>query len=333
MKRFCKARQAGEETFRLTALAHHRGTATLIATGGTMIKKWGMLCLVGSAVLFGGVVACGDDDDAENATATSTGVAQTSTSTPTEERDEETPTRTTTTSPGGTGTVGAGQVSAYCDAIVDAELLMTGGPETEDEAGIQAFVSDAEEALTEAAEAAPDDDAREAVENLRDVFVENVPTLQFEVFTSDEFLAAEEQVDAVTDSECDFEEMNVTAVDYEFDGVPDDTQEGITTIALQNDGEEMHEFAVIRVNVEETDLETLVQELSALSDEEFAQEGEFVGIAFAAPGEESTTHMKFEEPGRYIVVCFISQGTTSPDSEGSGPPHAELGMVDEFTVE
>jgi hypothetical protein len=47
--------------------------------------------------------------------------------------------------------------------------------------------------------------------------------------------------------------------------------------------------------------------------------------AIVEGGEEQITELNLEEPGKYALLCFVS------DRSG-GPPHVALGMVSEATV-
>jgi uncharacterized cupredoxin-like copper-binding protein len=215
------------------------------------------------------------------------------------------------------------------------EITIGMGPESEDEAGVEAYIQESDDLLTELAEQAPDDATREVVEALQDVIVPGLEEQGPDIFGSAEFEAAESAYDAVVNPLCDYGEMNVTAVDYGFEGIDETVAPGPVSVTLQNDGEELHEFIVVRASDEDTDLEALVDEIAALSDEEFEQQTEFqfVGAAFAEQGDSDESLMVFEEPGRYVVLCFIPEGTTGFETEGTGPPHFELGMYAEFTVE
>ncbi len=61
-----------------------------------------------------------------------------------------------------------------------------------------------------------------------------------------------------------------------------------------------------------------------------------MGGLFAPIGQTSPAHLTLDQEGDYIVVCFITKGTTtafpSEGGDASAPPHAALGMVGEFTV-
>jgi hypothetical protein len=107
----------------------------------------------------------------------------------------------------------------------------------------------------------------------------------------------------------------VSAVEYQFVGVPESVPAG-TTFGLRNDGQEVHEFAVVRRN-EGTDQP--VEELLGMGDEAFGFVT-FVGTIFAEPGQVAQGTVTVEEPGEYIAVCFIPVGTTSiADLTGGSP--------------
>ena len=126
---------------------------------------------------------------------------------------------------------------------------------------------------------------------------------------------------------CDYEVVEVTGVDYAFEGLPDTLATGQTVFSFTNDGTELHEMILFRVKTD-----TPIEDL--LADEETAeQETEAVGAAFAGPGDSGSGYAVVKKAGRYAAVCFIPQGTTSFETEGTGPPHFTLGMVTEFTVE
>jgi plastocyanin len=140
--------------------------------------------------------------------------------------------------------------------------------------------------------------------------------------------------------------VEVTGVDYAFEGLPDTVEAG-TTFSFTNEGEELHEMVAFLIPEEE---DRSIDELVQLEDEEL---GEVFGgepmpefVLMAEPGEDGTMvfppdgEATVTEPGRYGVVCFIPVGMTEmPEGEqegppeGDGPPHAFEGMTGEFTVE
>lgn len=140
--------------------------------------------------------------------------------------------------------------------------------------------------------------------------------------------------------------VEITAVDYAFEGVPDTVEAG-TELTLTNTSEgEVHEMVVMRVDDDET---RPLDELLGLSDEEVEEVVTFAGVAVAMPGEDGFTPegpVVLDEAGRYVMLCFIPTGADpaayqeaiesgaeeAPEVDG-GPPHVAQGMVAEFEVE
>lgn len=136
--------------------------------------------------------------------------------------------------------------------------------------------------------------------------------------------------------------VTVVAVDYAFEGLPSSVPAG-TTIALQNDGVEVHELLLARRNDGVTET---WDELLALPDEEVITKVTIIGPLIADPGqagvnvEDGGATLTVTEEGAYIALCFVPQGMTAlpdesaaPDPAASfGPPHFVLGMRQEFTV-
>ena len=112
-------------------------------------------------------------------------------------------------------------------------------------------------------------------------------------------------------------EIEVQSEEYKFGGVPGTLAAGETTFALENVGQEPHEFGLVRIKSDHT-LDELIRMGPAA--EEFIED---VGRAFAKPGKSDTLEVTLEE-GRYGYVCFV----TTED----GTPHAAEGMYGEFTV-
>lgn len=144
----------------------------------------------------------------------------------------------------------------------------------------------------------------------------------------------------------DVETIEVTAVDYAFEGLPEMIEAG-TRISLTNEGKEPHELVAMRIPDEET---RSVEELLALPQEElfavFGGEPEPATVILAAPGETDMPGAvvgdgTITEPGRYAILCFIPVGSDpsilDPEAEGppegDAPPHAVHGMWAELIVE
>jgi hypothetical protein len=142
--------------------------------------------------------------------------------------------------------------------------------------------------------------------------------------------------------------VEVTAVDFAFEGLPDSVAAG-TTFSLVNAAEaELHELVAIRMPDDETrSLEELMADPSQL-DAVFAT-AEPATVVIARPGETGEAVLgdgSIAEPGRYAVFCAIPTGVDPdeylnappseegpPQVEGAGPPHFLSGMYAELTVE
>lgn len=111
--------------------------------------------------------------------------------------------------------------------------------------------------------------------------------------------------------------VEVTAVDYAFEGVPETLEAGQITFVLTNEGEVRHEMYFGRmppgVTIEE----------AALGPGDSGTEQLPLQILPIAPGTTDEVTLEFE-PGRYGYVCTIGAGKNR---------HSFRGMLGEFIVE
>jgi plastocyanin len=143
--------------------------------------------------------------------------------------------------------------------------------------------------------------------------------------------------------------IEITGVDYAFNGVPGAVQTGAELTFTNASAAEVHEIVVLKIVDGE---ERTIDELLALPEAESESLVEFQGVLVALPGETGVnpegpgTSITVSEAGRYAVVCFIPQGADpaevqaamaeggeGPPDMGDGTPHAFLGMATEFQVE
>jgi uncharacterized cupredoxin-like copper-binding protein len=142
-----------------------------------------------------------------------------------------------------------------------------------------------------------------------------------------EYDTATSRLRAFMITECRFEQVRVTAVEYRFDGIPAALPAGTVAFTMSNQGAESHELDVYRIN---EGVPQPFPELVLLPDDQRDVVLTSVGEISANPGAADTEFMTLI-PGRYGVACPVPQGST-PGADGTGPPHAALGMVAEFTV-
>jgi hypothetical protein len=177
-------------------------------------------------------------------------------------------------------------------------------------------------------------------------------------FSQPGFVEADRAIDQYVADNCGFDTYTVRDVEYAFEDVPATIEAGIVGFELQNEGNEVHEMVLFRIN---DDVDLTVEELAELPEEESQSMVEFITAAFAAPGEADMTFIDLR-PGRYGMLCFIPVGTTdlsmlegeppgeatsdtsdaattteatgetTGDAANMGPPHFTQGMMTEFEV-
>jgi len=143
--------------------------------------------------------------------------------------------------------------------------------------------------------------------------------------------------------------VEVTAVDFAFEGLPERVPAG-TRFTLANAAPtELHEFVAFRLPDDE---QRAVADLMALPPDELlpALGGEPAAVLLTPPGGEMIPAVgdgTLSEPGRYAVLCVIPTGVDPqvyleaaaqseggpPQIEGAGPPHIVHGMFAELVVE
>ena len=144
------------------------------------------------------------------------------------------------------------------------------------------------------------------------------------------------------------ETIEVTGVDYAFQGIPQEVEAGTEFTFTNGSDKEAHELVLVKIKDGET---RSLQELLELPEEESEKVTEFKGVSVAPePGGDGTVvdgKLVADTPGRYAALCFIQVGADpqkmmdamehpedGPPAEdpNAGPPHFTRGMVQEFTV-
>jgi hypothetical protein len=207
-----------------------------------------------------------------------------------------------------------------CDAWIAADaaiinFLFTG------EGGVDSVNA----ALDATIEAAPDD----LVDTVTELKTEAAPQLENpESDASEKTLELYADTIAWAGENCDVETLDVTATEFEYDGIPDELSTGYHVFDFSNEGQEQHEMFAFKINDGVTES---VEELLALPEEEVFGKITPVNSAFAFPDDTETGSWNLASAGNYAVVCFIPVGSVG-EAEGDGPPHFSEGMVQEFEV-
>jgi hypothetical protein len=202
-------------------------------------------------------------------------------------------------------------VAAFCEAIVaidsstdQPEVDFATASEEEIKAAFQEFGGRLEPLVAEVERTAPEevqDDVATQSRLARQGFSSGDPS----VFESPEFTEADARVDRYMLDNCGYDQIETVASDYQFEGVPESVAGGPVAVTLKNEGEEIHEIALLRIN---DDVTLSAEELLAMPEEEAMTMAKPAGFGFAEIGQSSTSFIRLE-PGRYAVACFIPIGT------------------------
>ncbi|MGI8774842.1 MAG: hypothetical protein ACR2KQ_07505 [Actinomycetota bacterium] len=211
---------------------------------------------------------------------------------------------------------------AFCDAYIGVEAGVFAASAGGDPGDLEQIVATAEENAPE--------DLTEQVDVVVSGVRKALEKPDDSAFRSDEFGDADEELDQWVAANCGFESVDITAVEYAFEGVPPTLEAGTHTLNFKNGGEEMHEMLLIRYK----DDETTIEDLMKMSDKDAQKKIEFLGASFGPPGMEDSETKEFT-PGKYAILCFVPVGATDEDAaeKAKGPPHVAKGMSAEFTVE
>lgn len=229
--------------------------------------------------------------------------------------------------------------AAYCDASFDLESYFAEDPQVDFEtatpeeigAAVKTYLQGAKPLIDAALPLVPAE-IKEPIDVQVAAFNEALAGGDPEqVFDTPEVMAAEATSHAFDLENCGWGQTDVSAVDYGFEGLPEELEAGRTSIDLTNDGKELHEIALLTKNAGVTES---FDELLALPEEEAMTKVTRVGGAFAAPGDDDYVVVDLAK-GDYLAVCFIPQGLTSEEAQPSpdAKPHFLLGMKQEITVD
>ncbi|MBM3659588.1 MAG: hypothetical protein FJW95_08805 [Actinobacteria bacterium] len=162
-----------------------------------------------------------------------------------------------------------------------------------------------------------------AITEIRDAFKKKGP----KAFDSEELAPALATADSFIYETCPGTKVPVTAIDYEFQGVPATLKAGPTNFKLTNAApKEFHEMGIVKMTAAGAAMDP--EKLLALPEKKQEKLLDFSSSfgMFAPPGEAGYTLANLE-PGEYLYACFIPVG-----SKKKGAPHFTEGMYGTFTV-
>lgn len=206
------------------------------------------------------------------------------------------------------------EITAFCDAALATDKAagkaLVEKPKQKD---IQAL----ENALNQIESTAPPEVAanvqaavaatRTAIQSRKDPFDD--PTFEQNLSAIDQYQY----------NSCGYTQLDVTGIEYEFQGLPKTLPTGKVAIRFTDTGAELHELAIARLKTKDS-----LRKILGMSEKEQRKKIEEVGGTFARQNETTYTVADLSKPGRYGVVCFLPVGSTSEEAaEEAGKKHAK----------
>ncbi|WP_029431433.1 hypothetical protein [Blastococcus sp. URHD0036] len=239
------------------------------------------------------LAGCGSSDDDDTAEAASSGTASSS---------------------------AAADVDDFCQAVITMDALPSPESDTPSAEESTAFGEQLAEPVQTIVDAAPDA-AADAAADLAEI-QQRLTDGDGSVFADPATFETLNTIEQAVADECGYTNVAVSAVDYNFEGVPATLPAGETNFLMANmsDHDQEHVMLVARP----TDGQAITPvEFMADPEGSFGRL-EIVGGAFAPPHTQGGITLDLE-PGSYLLLCPISADETSP-------PHFVLGMITSLTV-
>jgi hypothetical protein len=222
------------------------------------------------------------------------------------------------------------EVTPFCEAVADASILFNNAPDEDASRSEQErFATKAERLLGQAEQYAPP----ELAAQVTTVVTALGEALQVgeSPFEDPAIQEAGQAIDEYVVASCGYQVVDVTALEYEFQGIPRTLEPGVTIFRLTNEGAEVHELAIGKIKGDDS-----AKDIAEGSPEQAEKKLRFAGHAFGLQGQTTFAYVDLK-PGSYAALCFIPVGTTDPsaleeEEHGEGTPHTEEGMFRGFKV-
>ncbi len=143
-----------------------------------------------------------------------------------------------------------------------------------------------------------------------------------EAMFAPEFVEAHEQVGDAMWAGCEAaSRLDVTGVDYGFEGLPAEVPAGMMALKFTNgtSSSEPHELIVLQRPPGDT---TPIDEIATMSPDEVMADFPMVGVVFVDSPEGSSASFIDLPTGSYVAICTIPVGGAE-----TGDPHAAHGMI------
>jgi hypothetical protein len=226
----------------------------------------------------------------------------------------------------------AGGADAYCTA--EAALEVAPAPDSSDSAAVAAWAEDtAKPMLVEVMEVAPEELSSDLT-TVAEALDQLIATGDTAALSDPGYVEAAERIHEYDLANCGWTQVDVTATESAFEGIPEQVPAGVTSFELTNAGEELHELRVFRPVAGASLSEHEILDVLAGPEEGWAGIVEPVGTGEYTAQEESGYFVAELTAGTYYAACLIPVGATSEDvpPPDSNPLHVTEGMLTQFTV-
>lgn len=211
-------------------------------------------------------------------------------------------------------------VDAFCQAVITIDALPSPESDTPTAEEATAFGEQLAEPVQTIVDAAPAA-AADAAADLQEI-QQQLTSGDGSVFSAPATYATLGTIEQAVADECGFTNVAVTAVDYNFEGVPATIPAGEANFLMANMSE--HDQEHVMLVARPTDGQPITPEQFMADPEGSFGRLEIIGGAFAPPHTSGGITLDLE-PGSYLLLCPIS-------ADEASPPHFMLGMITTLTV-
>jgi hypothetical protein len=218
-------------------------------------------------------------------------------------------------------------VTAFCDAglKVDQAFAAAGQSNKPPTKKQQQAI---EQSLTQALNVAPADVAAD-VQSIQGIIQSALQSKQ-DPSQNPTFLQNLASINQYRYSSCGYNQVQVTGIEYEFQGLPKTLPAGKTAIQFTDAGTELHMLDLFRIKTKDS-----LKKLLALPQKDVAKKVQDIGSADVTTLGGTEYVFADLKPGRYGAVCFFPVGATSLEAlqNSKGAPHWKQGMYQEVKVQ
>jgi hypothetical protein len=218
-------------------------------------------------------------------------------------------------------------VTSFCDAGLKVDQAFAAAGQS-NKAPTKKQQQAIEQALTQAANVAPAEIAAD-VQSIQGL-IQTALQSQQDPSQNPTFEQNLSSINQYRYNSCGYNQVQVTGIEYEFQGLPKTLPAGKTAIQLTDAGAELHMLDLFRIKTKDS-----LKKLLALPQKEVAKKVQDLGSADVTTLGGTAYVFADLKPGRYGAACFFPVGATSLAAlqSAKGAPHWKEGMYQEVKVQ